>query len=57
VADLLGPGEVGRQGVFRPEAVARLVQEHAAGRVDHSRPLWGLLMFGLWFRHVHEARP
>jgi asparagine synthase (glutamine-hydrolysing) len=50
------PRRGGSPGRLPPEAVARLVQEHAAGRVDHSRPLWGLLMFGLWFRHVHEAR-
>jgi len=55
VGDVLSAAEVRRQGVFRPEAVEGLVREHAAGRVDHSRPLWGLLMFGLWHRHVHEA--
>ena len=56
VSDVLGPAEIERQGVFRSAAVTELVRQHAAGRVDHSRPLWGLLMFGLWHRHVHEAR-
>jgi asparagine synthase (glutamine-hydrolysing) len=36
------------QGVFRPEAVAGLWEEHAARRADHSRQLWALLNFSLW---------
>jgi asparagine synthase (glutamine-hydrolysing) len=48
VRDVLAPATVRRQGFFRPELVDRLVNEHAAGRADHSRQLWGLVMFGLW---------
>jgi asparagine synthase (glutamine-hydrolysing) len=40
-----------RQGYFRPEAVARVLDDHVAGREDLSRQLWGLLAFTLW----HEA--
>jgi asparagine synthase (glutamine-hydrolysing) len=40
-----------RQGYFRPEAVARLLDDHVSGREDLSRQLWGLLAFTLW----HEA--
>ena len=32
-------------GLFRPEAVTRLLDEHAAGRFDHSAVLWLLLVF------------
>jgi asparagine synthase (glutamine-hydrolysing) len=46
--DLLAPDAVRRRGFFRPEAVTRLLDEHALGREDHSRPLWGLLCFELW---------
>ncbi|HEX2105953.1 MAG TPA: asparagine synthase (glutamine-hydrolyzing) [Solirubrobacteraceae bacterium] len=46
--DLLSPAAVRRDGFFRPEAVTRLLDEHVAGREDHSRPLWGLLCFQLW---------
>jgi asparagine synthase (glutamine-hydrolysing) len=45
---MLDPGRLARQGVFRPEAVARYVGEHRAGVRDHRKPLWTLLMFQLW---------
>jgi asparagine synthase (glutamine-hydrolysing) len=44
-----------RQGFFRPDTVARLLDEHVAGREDRSRQLWGLLAFTLWHeRHVER---
>jgi asparagine synthase (glutamine-hydrolysing) len=49
----LGRPTVVRQGVFDPEPVQRLWSEHLSGRRDHSRNLWGLLMFSLWYdRHI-----
>jgi asparagine synthase (glutamine-hydrolysing) len=45
-----------RQGFFRPEPVHRLLDDHAAGREDLSRQLWGLLAFTLWYeRHVERT--
>jgi asparagine synthase (glutamine-hydrolysing) len=45
-----------RQGLFRPEKVARLIDDHVAGRDDLSRQLWGLLAFTLWYeRHVEQT--
>jgi asparagine synthase (glutamine-hydrolysing) len=42
-----------RQGYFEPAVVARLIDDHVAGREDLSRQLWGLLAFTLWHeRHV-----
>ena len=39
------------------EPVARLLDEHVAGREDWSRQLWGLLAFTLWYeRHVEQGR-
>ena len=35
--------------------MTRLLDEHVAGREDHSRQLWGLLAFTLWYeRHVEQ---
>jgi asparagine synthase (glutamine-hydrolysing) len=47
-----------RQGFFRARPVARLIDEHVAGREDWSRQLWGLLAFTLWYeRHVEQEPP
>ncbi len=45
---LLAPDRLARQGLFRPDEVARRVGEHRAGVRDHRKPLWTLLMFQLW---------
>ncbi len=47
--DLLSADRLRAQGLFRPEAVARRLNEHAAGTRDHRKPLWTLLMFQLWY--------
>ena len=43
-ARLLGPALLDT-GLFRSETIARLLDEHAAGRFDHSLALWQLLVF------------
>ena len=48
--DLLGIDQLTHQGLFRPEMVRRLVNEHRAGSHNHRKPLWTLLMFQLWHR-------
>jgi asparagine synthase (glutamine-hydrolysing) len=53
--ETLSAGTLRRQGFFRPEAVARLVDAHVAGREDLSRQLWGLLAFTLWHEHHVEG--
>ena len=45
---LLNPDRLKREGLFRPEEVARRIGEHQAGVRDHRKPLWTLLMFQLW---------
>jgi asparagine synthase (glutamine-hydrolysing) len=46
---LLDPVCLGR-GLFRPEAIERLVAEHVEGKREHAQRLWALLMLELWFR-------
>ena len=54
--ETLSPENVRSQGFFRPEAVARLIDDHVARREDLSRQLWGLLAFTLWYeRHVERT--
>ena len=45
---LLARDRIASQGLFRPDEVARRVDEHRAGVRDHRKPLWTLLMFQLW---------
>ena len=44
-----------RGGLFRPEAVQRLLDEHEAGRHDHRKKLYTLLVFLLWSRRYGVA--
>jgi len=46
---LLSPKTLDR-GLFRPEAVRRLVDDHLEGRFDHSYRLWALVVLELWQR-------
>jgi asparagine synthase (glutamine-hydrolysing) len=48
VREVLAPSRIASGGVFRPRAVAALVDEHLEGRRDHTRRLWALLCFQLW---------
>ena len=44
-------------GVFRREEMRRLVNEHVAGRVDHSYRLWLLFTLEIWYRHYIQGEP
>jgi len=48
--DVCEPGALRRGGLFRPEAVQRLLDEHQAGQHDHRKKLYTLLVFLLWCR-------
>ena len=48
--DVCEPGALRRGGLFRPEAVQRLLDDHQAGRHDHRKKLYTLLVFLLWSR-------
>ena len=39
-----------KRGLFRPEALKRLVELHTLGERDYSPQLWTLLMLELWFQ-------
>jgi asparagine synthase (glutamine-hydrolysing) len=55
VAETLAPDRVGAQGVFRPETVHRLWQEHCTGAQDHGARLWALVLATRWLER-HLAR-
>jgi len=54
------PKRISETGLFRPEAVKSLIEEHLADRYDHGRALWGLLNFLVWhelYIHTPSAEP
>ena len=53
--DVCAPEVIRRAGLFRPEAVGRLLAEHAEGRHDHRKKLYTLLAFQLWASRYHAA--
>jgi len=53
---VLAPENVIRTGVFAPESVERLVEEHIAGRANHEYRLWAVLNFELWHRTYLQHR-
>jgi asparagine synthase (glutamine-hydrolysing) len=38
------------RGLFKPEMVLQIVDQHVGGKSDHSHRLWSLLMLELWFQ-------
>ncbi|HUC10405.1 MAG TPA: asparagine synthase (glutamine-hydrolyzing) [Stellaceae bacterium] len=44
-----------QRGLFRPDYVSRLLDEHRAHRRDHQNRLWALLMLESWFRMWVDA--
>src|SRR5436309_85910 len=46
---LLSDKALGR-GLFKPESLRRLIDEHVEGRSAHEHRLWSLLMLELWFQ-------
>ncbi len=54
--DLLSPERVRRAGVFNPEYVTRLQDEHERGVANHRKLLWTLLMFELWHESFVETQ-
>jgi asparagine synthase (glutamine-hydrolysing) len=50
VEELLSPEAIRSRGLFRPEAVARLLDEQQRGRRDRSLHIWALLVLELWFQ-------
>ena len=53
--DLLSPDRVRKAGVFNPEYVKKLQDEHERGVANHRKLLWTLLMFELWHESFIET--
>jgi asparagine synthase (glutamine-hydrolysing) len=57
LTDYLSEATVRRRGLFRPEAVGRLVARHLAGEADHGERLWLLVALEGWMQGALDRRP
>jgi asparagine synthase (glutamine-hydrolysing) len=46
--DLLSEPKIRKDGLLNPREVARLRDEHIAGRANHRKKLWTLMAFRMW---------
>ena len=54
--DLLTDTTARSRGLFRPDAVSGLLNEHDEGH-DHSTRIWALIQFELWHRNFIDDQP
>lgn len=45
------------RGLFQPDFLQRLVQEHLTGITNHTERLWALVNFEMWQRHFLDGEP
>ena len=57
VDDLLSEETLRRRGLVRPDVVARLRADNAAGRADNSLQLYALLSLELWLQAFIDSSP
>ena len=58
IGEYLAPRALAEQGFFDPQVVGEMLEAHRRGRRDHSRNIWNLLMFSLWYeRYVSAPAP
>jgi asparagine synthase (glutamine-hydrolysing) len=53
--DLLLSARARQRGLFRPEAVERLLDRHRAGE-DHGERIWNLMVLETWYREMVDGR-
>ncbi len=54
--DLLTSATARQRGIFRPEAVRRLLSEQDAGH-QHGRRIWALMQLESWYRRFADQSP
>ena len=55
VDDELSSAHLRERGLFKPEAVRRLIDEHRSGRDDWSMQIWQLLTLELWMQTFFDG--
>ena len=55
IGDTLRGDRLRECGLFRPEYLDTLLDQHSSGRRDHAAPLWSLLMFDGFLQHAEGS--
>jgi asparagine synthase (glutamine-hydrolysing) len=50
VEDTLSPQAIRSAGVFEPNAIRRLLDDHFARRANYDNQIWALMAFSIWHR-------
>jgi asparagine synthase (glutamine-hydrolysing) len=50
ISALLSRSAVERRGMFRPDAITKVLQDHFTGKRDNGVKIWGLLMLEVWYQ-------
>jgi len=56
-AETFAEDTIRAQGIFNPDFIQGLLQDHWNGLVDNRKKLWTLFMFQMWFTHVFQNPP
>ena len=51
VRDTFTRARIQQRGLFNPDFVQTMLDEHEQGQADHRKLIWTLLMFELWPGH------
>jgi asparagine synthase (glutamine-hydrolysing) len=49
VREVLMSEKAQKRGIFKPSAIANLINRHVSGKQDLGNSIWVLLMLELWF--------
>lgn len=53
--DMLSQESLQRRGLFNPQYVEQLMQQHESGFADNTTELWGLVSFEIWMRRLVDS--
>src|SRR6476661_7032091 len=57
IQQFLSPAAIERRGIFRPDAVQKLLRDHEEDRRDNALKIWALLMIEVWQRMYFDKQP
>jgi asparagine synthase (glutamine-hydrolysing) len=56
IKEFLSPATIEKRGLFRPDAVQKLLRDHAENRRDNALKIWALLMIEVWQRMYFDKQ-